>query len=185
MLETIKGGETMREINIRIEGTAPLLQNRFSMDDKKPKAKLKDGSVDYAAQAETALFKNKNGVFEPANHIEAALIKAAANFRIPGKNRKTYKDLIKAALFVEPEEIQHVHQTHVVDTRAVVVQRARVVRYRPRFDKWALEFTARITNDQLPTEAVKDILEYVGEFVGIGDHRPRFGRFKVVKFEPS
>jgi len=74
-----------------------------------------------------------------------------------------------------------------VDARPVVIQKARIVRYRPRFDKWELDFTLRLHDDQLPTEVIKEILDYAGLYVGIGDFRPgkggKFGKFMVTRFE--
>jgi hypothetical protein len=46
-----------------------------------------------------------------------------------------------------------------------------------------LRFTINILEEQLPVEAVRKILEYAGRYVGIGDFRPRFGRFEVIEFQ--
>jgi hypothetical protein len=37
-------------------------------------------------------------------------------------------------------------------------------------------------DEQLPVSAIKEILDYAGK-VGLGDYRPRFGRFIVTEFK--
>jgi len=71
-----------------------------------------------------------------------------------------------------------------LDLRPVVISRARVVRIRPTFKAgWELEFVIEVIDDQIPIEMVQDILTLAGKTVGIGDFRPKFGRFRVVTFE--
>jgi len=175
------------QINVKIEGTSPLLQRRFEENKTDPKPpKRKTGKVDYGEEVEKALYRDENGhIYQPASHIEGAMIKAAVNFQIEGKGKKTYKDLVKAALIVEPFAIPHIQTKFEVDKRTVVIQRVRVLRCRPRFDKWSLEFTLTINDDQLPLEVVQEILEYAGRFVGIGDFCPKFGRFRIVEFKKA
>ena len=174
----------MRIINVEISGTAPLLQNRFPEEQDDKKSNKKTGRIDYSLQAEEALFKNAKGVhYEPSNHVEGALRKAAVQFRIPGQGKKTYKDLVLRSLVVIPDEIPLQPQEYEVDKRSVRVQRARVFRYRPRWDDWTLNFQIQMLDEQFDTDVLKEILEYAGAAIGIGDYRPKFGRFKITNFE--
>ena len=71
-----------------------------------------------------------------------------------------------------------------LDVRPVVVQRARVVRIRPTFAPgWQLDFTIVVNDDQIQPDLVQDVLMLAGKTVGIGDYRPRFGRFSIAHFE--
>ena len=73
----------MRTINIEIQGIAPLLQHRFPEEADDKKSNKRTGRIDYSKQAEEALFINKDGIhYEPSNHIEGSLKKAALQFRI-------------------------------------------------------------------------------------------------------
>ena len=71
--------------------------------------------------------------------------------------------------------------------RSVVIGRARIMRSRPVFKKWQLEFELEIDEMEVPNDVVKEILEYSGKRVGIGDFRPEkggsFGRFEVSKWK--
>lgn len=175
----------MEKVMVRIEGVSPLLQHRFSGDgDLPPEAKLVAGKQDYKNEWEAALYQLDDGtIYQPAEHLENSMIKAAANFQIPGKGKKTYKDLVKSAIFIDPVCIPHKLQDFAVDMRAVRVNRGRVIRQRPRFDKWALEFSITCTEPQLPLKVIRQIIDYAGQYVGIGDYRPKFGRFVVTKWE--
>lgn len=187
----------MKEISVTIEGTAPLLQHRYLFkDEAEVFSKKKSGSKDYSEEWRKALYWNPDvGLFQPATHVEGALIRAASNFQITGRGKKTYKDLIKSTVFVKPDIIPYGHERLDPDAllergiilihRAIcVVQRARVERLRPLLPVgWRLSFTIELHDEQMPKEVVKEILDYSGKFVGIGDWRPRHGRFQVVRFE--
>jgi len=173
----------MEKYRVRLknaEGSA-LLQHRFAQSSDGSASKK--GTVYVPEEeAQAALYLDEDGNYvEPASHIEGSLVKAGATFK--HKGRKTYKDLFKAALFVEPELIPLETEGYEVDTRPAVVQRARIWRSRPLFKKWEMEFTiVNIADDLVAARIVKEILEHAGTSVGIGDFRPRFGRFEVVSF---
>lgn len=69
------------------------------------------------------------------------------------------------------------------------VKRARIgqakhVRVRPMFDKWAATGVVQVTDDQITTSALQDIVRIAGMYKGLGDWRPSsrtpgpFGRFR-------
>lgn len=189
----------MYSVDIKIRGDAPLMQHRFPMPDLKDMVKggkKQTGATDYTQEWREYFYSNGDGeIHQPAGHFEGAMVKAAVNFKIQGKRGKTYKDLFRAAVFVTPEHIPHgVKVPDELDTdgdkplyldmRPVVVNRARVVRIRPTFKAgWELEFTIEVIDDQIAAELVQDVLVLAGKTVGIGDFRPKFGRFSVIRFE--
>lgn len=46
------------------------------------------------------------------------------------------------------------------------------VRVRPQFDKWGFVATVGISDDQITTDALTDIIEMGGKYKGLGDWRP-------------
>lgn len=175
--------ETMNEIriNCHIRGTRPLLQNAFSGEAESGPSK-KGRVYDDHDEATKRLYLNSAGqICQPATHIEACLVKSAADFKFTG--RKTFKDAIKSGVFVDPLLIPHAKTDWAVDKQSVVIQRARVLRCRPRFDQWELIFQIILRDERLQPLIVKEILESAGKFVGIGDYRPRYGLFEIVNFE--
>jgi hypothetical protein len=189
----------MYQVNVKVRGTSPLLQHRFPMPDYEDMGKgghKQTGAKDYRDEWREHLYVNKdNQIFQPATHFERAMVKAAVQFKIQGKRGKTYKDLVSASVFISPDEILHgVEKPDDLDTdgdkrlyldlRPVVIQRARVPRIRPAFRAgWELEFQIEVIDDQMPQEMLQEILTYAGRAIGVGDYRPRFGRFQIVKFE--
>lgn len=156
-----------------------MLFNRFPEEDSGGRQKRRVLSKE--EQAERSLYKRRNGeLYQPADHILGALTKAAVNFRLEGK--KTFKDVIRASVFVEPEKILHGTKKYEVDWRPVVINRSRVMKGRGRLDKWSLEFSLTCIDGRVTEETMKDILTYAGAFCGIGDFRPRFGRFIIEKW---
>lgn len=175
----------MERISVTIKGTSPLLQNRFDEAVLEKKSTRKRGVV-VEDNPENKLYKLPNGkVYQPADMIKACLVKISTSYPIRGQKRKTYKDLVKACLFVTPEAIVHENQKFTIDTRSGVNPntRGRVIIKRPRFDKWRLSFCIEINDEQLPIEVIKEMLDDAGRTVGIGDYRPRFGRFMVEEFK--
>ena len=66
----------------------------------------------------------------------------------------------------------------------MVINRARVLTWRPRWDKWQFEFHIKcLQPDLISDKTVKDIVEQAGMFSGIGDYRPKYGRFDVTDFK--
>jgi hypothetical protein len=185
----------MRSVKAKIQGISPLLQHRYVFtDEKEGAAKKKSGKRDYSEEWKLALYwDNALGVMQPATHLEAAMIKAAVNFQIVGRGKKTYKDLFKSAVFVAPDYIPHglkgskeslVEEGKItIDKRLVRVSNSGVERLRPMLKNWSLEFTIEIHDEQISADTVHQVLEHAGRYVGIGDFRPKFGRFSVISFE--
>jgi len=177
----------MTKIDVSIKGIVPLLQHRFPEAEQiEEKVSKRSGVPNREKEIEQALYKLPDGtIYQPSTHIEGALVNAAKNFKISGKRGKTYKDLVKSAVFVSPEAIPHKIQKYTVDERAVVMPstRGRIIRRRPRFDDWELDFQIDVNDEQMPVEVLKQILDYAGSSVGIGDFRPKYGRFIVTKFK--
>ncbi len=189
----------MYTVNVKVQGIAPLMQHRFPMPDLATMSKggrKQTGATDYTQEWRGYFYQTADGeIYQPASHFEGAMTKAAAGFKIQGKRGKSYKDLFQAAVFVTPEFILHGvkvpdelstdgDQPLYLDMRPVVVQRARVVRIRPTFKPgWELAFEINVIDDQISPEIVQDILTLAGKTVGIGDYRPKFGRFTVAEFE--
>lgn len=62
---------------------------------------------------------------------------------------------------------------------------SRIVRTRPIFPVWALEFDIQIDTDAIDPGEVQKSLEIGGRLVGLCDWRPRFGKFALTKFEKA
>jgi hypothetical protein len=69
------------------------------------------------------------------------------------------------------------------DARSVVVSRARLMRYRPMFQEWAVTVDLTFDPQILEADQIFQCAENAGKFIGLGDFRPNkggsFGRFTV------
>ena len=178
-----KQPESTTIIDCTIKGISPLLQHRFP-NEENPEGKVKKKKKVYNAQedAEKALYLNEKGkVCQPAIHIERAMAKAAVQITLEG--RKTYKDVINGGVYIYPELVPHKNQKWEIDRRPEVVQRARIMRARPILKEWELEFELHIVDDRAQIESIQEILRLAGLYNGLGDRRPRYGRFEVTRFK--
>lgn len=180
----------MKSFKVSVKGLVPLLQARhLTPDEEEAITNLKQGKgkrreTSDQEQYDVHAYKNKSGKFyQPSEMIEAAMAKAAVNFKLEGK--KSYKDVIKGGIIVNPIEILHNSQKFEVDARwgKNPNTRGAIWVVRPRIDEWALDFTIDLLQDErVSGDTLKEILAYAGLYVGIGAWRPKFGRFEITKF---
>lgn len=195
----------MFKIEARIRGTAGLLQHAFgqsSMDSLQENAKKQTGTPDYSLEWMDTMYTDRQGLLvQPASHIEGAMQKAASSFKMKGKGGKTWKDPVKAYCYVLPDFIPHLRNGECVpaptadllngateylsvSVMRVKVQRAAVARSRLLVAPgWELAFTMEVQDEQLRPEVLETVLQEAGRAVGIGDYRPRYGRFEVTYFQ--
>lgn len=179
----------MKRINIKLEGIGNgLLMHRFPIADEEVQGKIKNRKQT-KDDVESYLYKDEEGnLVQPSIHIVSAMKRAGSKFQVAGQGKTTFKNIIgSGAVCIEPEMIPHEIQEWEPDRRSVVVKQSRIVRTRPLLKKWALSFIVDFDDEEISKPVLKEILDYAGRRVGIGDFRPEkggsFGRFIVTKFE--
>lgn len=65
------------------------------------------------------------------------------------------------------------------DIRAVTIGTSKNMRCRPRFTDWKAQFTIQYNPDLINKDELVVALKTAGACIGLGDYRPRFGRFEV------
>tara|TARA_R100000027_G_scaffold64353_1_gene57744 strand:- start:994 stop:1521 length:528 start_codon:yes stop_codon:yes gene_type:complete len=173
----------MKTIKLRLRGAAPLLMNRYPTE-KNPSRASAEAAIERILPSEEeylndALYIDEKGIYLPSDWIEAALRDAAKGFR--QKGLKTYKEAIQSSVFLTEEKVRLKDPKWIPDRRPVTVQKARVVRVRPRFDSWETElFEITYNESRITKDRLLSIIEEAGCSKGIGDFRPKFGRFSVL-----
>lgn len=189
----------MKIVHCLIEGTAPLLQNRFgeraevegnratrnaTLKARTPRDQASD--VEYRAKDST--------IWHPGAGI-ARLLREAGSQHKQKATRKSVKFLVPAAVIVLDECISVLDKndkkltTYEVDSRGAVIPatKGRVMRHRPRHDEWRMAFKLRVNENVLGEEMIHELLQQGGEQIGLGDFRPEkggpFGTFRVLKWE--
>lgn len=180
------------KINVEIEGTSPLLMNRFDIEAYEKQRGNKRIIKDFKPEDEAKISAywssgKKKELIIPAIVLYSSILNASSFYKI---NKRSAKTTLAGSIRVEPEEIPLGTDKYVIDTRAVVIQRNRILKSRARLDKWKASFKIVYSKNMLSQavlEDVKHILIEAGRRIGIMDFRPQkggyFGTFEVTKFE--
>lgn len=125
------------------------------------------------------------GLYIPGENVEATLIGGGKANR-KGTDIQKYCTVTDAYIPLEYGENltkeQLIKDWNYRDVRIMTVQRAKVVRTRPRFDRWEITFNLQYDEKKIDLDTIINAMEYAGEYVGLCDSRPRYGKF-VVKVE--
>ena len=171
-----------------IEGVAPIIFHRWSVEAVDEKAKAAKGSrAKKTDNIESYVWRNETGVLcIPGEYFRQSIIHAAKYIQDPRSPRKSAMDLFKAGLVILTDLAPLGKDTwDYLDQRRVVIQRNGVNRVRPAMHKgWRAVFELQVI---LPEYITREILgaaiTNAGRLVGLGDFRPTYGRFQVVEFK--
>lgn len=141
----------------------------------------------------TIYYKEEIGVYLPASTIEACFKNAAKQFKV---GRGTATKYVDSGVFCMDEYLPFLvngspiktldDERITIDKRTVKNpnSKGRNLRYRAKFDQWESEFKLIVTaDDYLDEKLLHEIIDYGGKYVGVGDYRPRFGRFELVSLK--
>jgi hypothetical protein len=185
-------------IRLRLVGDRPLLMHSGRLADPldpvagdlaKVTGKRMKTRADYEEIARIewhgGLWLSENRPCIPAEAVEACFVKAA------GARRKTRQ--AKAGLMISepciltydgPTEIDELWKNPDFRFRhPASVHKARTMRTRPRFKQWSTEVNADFLPTLLDKAEVLEIFQIAGFREGLGDWRPRYGRFSAQLLE--
>lgn len=187
----------MKQYKVKITGLTPYMQHR--MDDAKlevweknrgPIHERPEVSHEDAVRAEYHCYRNGNGrCFIPAEQLRGSFIGAGSYVKSKvGGRSKSMKQIVAAMFMVTPDHVE-LPDYDSIDKRSAVNKnvKARVMVIRPLWTKWNAEFILSVGEDSITKETIKNIIDYAGNYVGIGSFRPTnngmFGRFSVESLE--
>lgn len=184
----------LNTIKVRITGTRPLLMHSDKFADplnpltkahKELTGKRKKTDEDHEAIAKSewlgGLYIDDNGPYLPGVNIEAAMIGGGKLSKL-GTALKRSVEVMDEKCHIEydgPATVEKLWEAGFYDARSVKVQSARIMRYRPMFRQWACECEIAFDPDSINREQVIMCLQDGGQYCGVGDYRPKFGRFTV------
>jgi hypothetical protein len=187
----------MQKYKIEIEGVTPYMQHQMHdevLDEWEKKRgfiiERKDVAEEDLKRAEYHAYINSKGkCYIPSEHIRGSMINAGGYVKSKvGNKAKSMKNIVAAMFFISPEEIL-IGEDFVIDKRSAVNRniKARVISIRPKWEKWKASFVLSVDNDTITKETIVTIIEYAGQYVGIGSFRPTangyFGRYKLNSIE--
>ena len=168
---------------VTIEGTSALLMKKYP---EKPIEGFDKKTPEDQAELSSYRIPGSKELYIPGVAVQRALVKAATYSK--GKGRASLQKVTAACVMVLPEYVGLGVQKFEVDSRPVVVPatKGRIMRHRPRLDKWKGTFGLEWDETLMTEDQVKKIVEDMGKRVGLLEFRPScngpFGRCKVSKW---
>ena len=188
---------------VRVEGTSPLLMHNGMMASPMNEwtKKIKEITSKHHTKKTEAdeieimrlewnggLYYDENvGPYIPDSVIEGNIRDAAKSNRkgqavVAGMQ---VNDFINKLIYKGPRDRENLYKDkRFVDIRPIKLQKSStIMRTRPRFDNWAVEFFITAIDEIISIQEIKKFIEYGGTFKGYGDYRPKFGRFILKSFD--
>jgi hypothetical protein len=127
-----------------------------------------------------AYWKDGLGLYMPGENVEAT-IQNGAKANKKGKDIEKYVEVSDLYIpFYYGENLtkeELIKSFEYRDTRIMTVMRSKILRTRPRFDQWNITFNLRYNEEKIDIETIMNAMEYAGQFVGLCDSRPKYGKF--------
>lgn len=187
-------------IQIRLQGVSPLLchngqtadpRNTYAKAMKAVSSKRKKTDADYDEMARlewlAGLYRIDGDLVIPDYVIESVMIKGAMKSK-RGPQAKC------GMFFTEHASLQFAGKPEIINdetlaemfasgdfthTIGVKVGMSKVMRTRPIFRNWSLQATCQYDPDVLNLRDIEEIVSDAGKLVGLGDWRPKHGRFEA------
>ena len=153
------------------------------MKEISSKRKKVDADLEEMAKIEFcgSLYMAKEGPVIPGMMVEAAVRGGAKKTR-EGKDCQSSVFATKnfPIIYKGPKDMEKMWEDEEFRHQAVVtVQRAKIVRCRPIFQEWSAKIELQYDDSVVQKKKLVEWLEVAGLQCGLGDWRPRYGRFAV------
>jgi hypothetical protein len=181
--------------SIALEGTKPLLMHNARLANpmdpyakamKEISGKRKKTEDDHAELARREFqgglyYDEKLGPCIPERMLFATMVEGA---RLLKRGRDVERGFIGfdaanyALDYDGPRDRDALYEdVRFVDVRSVKVGQARVMRTRPIFPEWSVEFEVEFDSAIIDPDVLTQILENAGRYIGLGEFRKLYGRF--------
>lgn len=175
-------------VEITVRGECPYLFHRWSVEAVAEKAKARKGSkAKKEDDVESYVHRTETGELAlPGIAFRGALVQAARFRQDPRSPRKSAMDLFTAGVHVLSELCPlGVKGWDYLDRRRVMVQRNAITRVRPAMHTgWrATVLFSVLLPEYIDETMLHEVFAQAGRLVGVGDFRPTYGRFQVVRFD--
>lgn len=188
------------KVRLSLEGSAPLLMHSArGVDPLDPvvkqikaitaKRKKTEEDMETVARLEfevSMYYLDSVGPFIPGVNVEKCLVEGGRITK-SGKNVERGLFVLDNAcplLYNGPRDIEGLwsRPTEFRSMMAVGVGGRKIMRCRPIFHEWSIECEAEVDTSVLNIGELEGIAVHAGSMVGLGDFRPRYGRF-ITKIE--
>lgn len=184
--DSIAHGEPY-SVSVTVEGSADFLFHRWNAEAVDTKALAVKGSKSKKTDdIESYVYRTEDGELAiPGEYFRMAIVNAAKFKQDPRSPRKSAMDLYKAAI-VPLTNLAGLGTSKwdYEDRRRVMVQRNGINRTRPAMRVgWTVSFDLLVNlPEYVDRTSLRETIEQAGRLIGVGDFRPTFGRFGIVRF---
>lgn len=196
-----------KKIKLEMTGLAPLIMhngqmanplNNVSREIKKVSGKRKKTDDDFMLMSKLEMlggvYVSEEPVFEvsgynikltsagrlaiPSDNWESCIIESAKRLRL-GKQAKAGIIVTTDTLLLDAPSVQEMldDMNKWAFIKRVKVQQAAIMRTRPILKQWSTKLEVSYLPDLFNLEQVLEIVDQAGKVVGVGDYRPKYGRF--------
>jgi hypothetical protein len=175
-------------VAVTLQGSSDMLFHRWNPEAVDEKAKAsKNSKAKKTDNVESYVYRDDKGhICVPGEYLRRSVINAAKFRQDPRSPRKSAMDLFTAALVVTtPLASLGLKDWHYLDRRRVTVQRQGINRTRPAIRVgWKATFHLMVLlPEYIDRNVLRETIEAAGRVIGLGDFRPTYGRFGIVKYE--
>ena len=173
---------------LTIQGTSDFLFHRWNVESIEEKANAAKGSkAKKTDDLESYVYRDEKGYLcIPGEYLRMAIINAAKFCQDPRSPRKSAMDLFKAGIVCLSDRCSlGVKDWDYLDRRRVTIQRSGITRVRPAV-RSGYKITCEVQvliPEYISSQLLNEVVQNAGRLIGIGDFRPTFGRFQVVRFD--
>ena len=182
----------IKKYEIKIKGTTPVLWNRMKKEIEDEKKKLKKNELTEWEEEnwmKKGEFNNGNAII-PSEWLKSMLLNACKQTRMvphfATSKKETYTRYMQSVLIPPKPPIEVAKKTKLVahggfyPGQGKSSRGGKVWRVFPRLNNWEAKFELVDPFGRMKKEELKELLEYGGYFIGIGDQRTmNFGRFDI------
>lgn len=126
------------------------------------------------------------GIHVPGYNIFAALVGGGKLHKLGSAIKRcalVREDKVPLTFDGPKEPAKLFDNKRFVDIRSVKVGTSKVTRCRPIFRDWEMTFTLLFDESSLQADDLTRVVRDTGTMIGLGDYRPRFGRFELVSVQ--
>lgn len=175
-------------VEVTIRGDCDLLFHAWNVEDIEAKGNAAKGSkVRKTDNLETFVYRDSdNHICLPGEYFRQSIIIAAKSRQDPRSPRKSARDLVQAAVLSLTPLASLGKSTWEYEHKCRVrIQNNAITRTRPAFKSgWKATFILQVNlPEYISEEMLNSLIVDAGRLIGVGDFRPSYGRFQIVKFE--
>lgn len=183
-----------KRYEITIEGTAPTIQNRLSIDLINEQAAIKNADRTKWEEEnwDKKMYKDGEEIIFPEDAAHALIIEGGkkSQLRPPKSVGRTWTNYLKSSVFISDHIRLFDHSNPVpfgkmVNANPSSSKKTKVYRIRPLIENWKARISIIDLEGSLSKDLLEELLTCAGKFVGLSDYRPVFGRFKVLKIQEA